>query len=137
MARHKLDLEPQLEVVVIGISSHVHDYRLSWALNRSLGVALARRRDDIAGIEGNGDARFAAYDHLDEENDTRLTLICNRGEGGRLLKDQKQADFFLVLDEEGPLNPADVLERVRATEFVLAAFTLDLKRLRSGHELFV
>src|SRR4029453_14184966 len=104
MARHKLDLEPEPDALVIGISSHVNDYRLCWALNRSLGVALARRTTDIAGIEGNTNARFAAYDHQDEESGTQLTLISNRSEGGRLLKDQKQADYFLVVDENGPLR---------------------------------
>ena len=28
--------------MLIGISSHVNDYRLCWSLNRSLGIALAR-----------------------------------------------------------------------------------------------
>ena len=134
MARHKLDLEPQPDAVVIGISSHVNDYRLCWALNKRLGVNLSRREKDIAAGTG---AHFAAYDHLDEETGARLMLISNRSEGVLLLKDQKQADYFLVVDEEGSLRSEEVMEQVRNTEFVLAAFTLDLKRLRSGHELFV
>jgi hypothetical protein len=30
----KLDMEPDPEVMLIGISSHVNDYRLCWSLNR-------------------------------------------------------------------------------------------------------
>lgn len=134
MARHKLDLEPEPDAVVIGISSHVNDYRLCWALNKRLGVTLTRREKDIVASTG---AQFAAYDHQDEETGARLMLISNRSEGVLLLKDQKQADYFLVMNEESPRRPEEIMEQVRNTEFVLAAFTLDLKRLRSGHELFV
>ncbi len=133
MARHKLDLEPEPDAVVIGISSHVTDYRLCWALNKCLGVNLTRREKDIAASNG---VQFVAYDHQDEDTGARLMLISNRSEGVLLLKDQRQADYFLVVDDEGPMRAEEVMDLVRNTEFVLAAFTLDLKRLRSGHELF-
>ena len=134
MAKHKLDLRPEPDAVVIGISSHVNDYRLCWALNRTLGLALARRDEDV--IDAAGIGRFAVYDHLDEDSGTQVTLLCNRSEGRVLLKEHKEADLFLVLDANGPLRPEDALELVRGTEFVLAAYMVDLKRLRSGLELF-
>lgn len=136
MAKHKLDLEPVPDTNVIGISSHVNDYRICWALNRSLGVQLTRRKDDIVMPDGGSSARFSAYDHVDEDSGALLTLIGNRSEGAWLLKEQKHADYFLVVDVRGPITAEAALERVRNTEFVLAAFMLDLKRLRSGLELF-
>lgn len=135
MAKHKLDLRPEPEVVVIGISSHVNDYRLCWSLNKSLELELTRRAEDVEGIDGAA-ASFAAYDHVFEDDGTLVSLLCNRSEGVLLLKEQREADFFLVLDENGPLRPDETLDRIRNAEFVLAAYTLDLKRLRSGLELF-
>ena len=47
MTKFKLDMDPDPEVTLIGISSHVNDYRLCWALNRALGINLTRRKSDI------------------------------------------------------------------------------------------
>jgi hypothetical protein len=135
VAKHKLDLRPEPEAIVIGISSHVNDYRLCWSLNKSLGLALARRKEDVPAIDGSP-GTFPAYDHVFEEDGSIVSLLCNRSEGAFLLKEHREADFFLVLEEHGPLRPETTLERLRNAEFVLAAFTLDLKRLRSGLELF-
>lgn len=136
MARHKLELEPELDVTVIGISSHVNDYRICWSLNRQLGVSLTRREEDVSGMEPGSPARFAAFDHVDVDTQAPMTLICNRSPEGILLKEFKQADFFLVVGEEGPMAPHEVLATVRGAEFVLAAFPIDLQKLRTGHQLF-
>ena len=60
MARLKLELEPDPEVVVIGISCHEQDYRLCWALNRHLGLTLTRRRTGLHDAE-DGTGLHAAY----------------------------------------------------------------------------
>jgi hypothetical protein len=52
--RIRLDVEPDPEVHVIGISSHVNDYRLCWSLNLCLGIALARRDRDILDSSAEG-----------------------------------------------------------------------------------
>lgn len=134
MARHKLDLSAEPDVAVIGISCHENDYRLCWALNKSLDLALTRRATDVAS-EG-GPARFAAFDHLDDDGQVTISLVSNRSEGLLLVKDQKQADFFLLVDEHAHLTAAETLDRARSTEFILAAFAVDAKRLRSGPGLF-
>ena len=47
MAKLKLDSDPDPDVFLIAISSHVNDYRLCWSLNNSLGIDLGRRKKDI------------------------------------------------------------------------------------------
>ncbi|MBX2972743.1 MAG: IPExxxVDY family protein [Flavobacteriales bacterium] len=137
MAKLKLDLEPDPDVTVIGISSHVHDYRLCWAINRSVGLELTRRRADIAD-EANGIvASYSAYDHVDEPTQARYTLVNNHSGDGILLKEHRQTDFFLVVDNElAELRP-DLLDRVRAAEFVLTAFQLSYDQLKAGHKLLL
>lgn len=137
MAKLKLDLEPDPAVTVIGISSHVHDYRLCWSINRSVGLSLTRRRTDIA-EENNGiTARYSAYDHVDEASQARLTLVNNHSGDGILLKEQRQADFFLVVDNELAENTPDLLDRLRRADFVLTAFPLPFEQLRAGHKLLL
>ena len=136
VAKHKLDMEPDPEVTLIGISSHVNDYRLCWALNRALGINLTRRSEDITDQGPEQMASYAAFDHTDPETDANWTLVHNHSGDGILLKEHKQADFFLVVDEAAPIAPDELLEQVRRSEFVLTAFTLDPRQLRGAHKLF-
>ncbi len=135
MAKLKLDLEPEPDVTVIGISCHEKDYRLCWALNRSMGLALTRRRQDIEEVSAGGTAVFATYDHPVDQENMRLTLVHNHSSKGHLLKEQKQADFFLVMDNELVGMMPDLIDRLRRTEFVLAVFPLPFEQLRAGHKL--
>lgn len=137
MAKLKLDMEPDPDVMVIGISCHVHDYRLCWSINRSVGLELTRRRSDITD-EANGiTARYSAYDHVDEPSQARYTLVNNHSGDGILLKEHRQADYFLVVDNELAEDRPDLLDRVRSAEFVLTAFTLSYDQLRAGHKLLL
>ncbi|MBX2981106.1 MAG: IPExxxVDY family protein [Flavobacteriales bacterium] len=135
MAKLKLDSIPQPDVFLIAISSHVNDYRLCWSLNKSLGLELSRRDEDIAGQGPERMAHFSAFDHTEEETQANITLISNHAPEGVLVADQRQADFFLVVDDQSSLLPDDTLERVRNSEFVLTAFTLDINNIKGAYKL--
>ena len=135
MARFKLELEPDPDVSIIGISCHEQHYRLCWALNRSTGMNLSRRREDISeNIDGRR-SRYATFDHMDPDTNARCTLVRNHGGDGYLLHEFKQADYFLVIDNVLAEREPPLLDLVRSTEFVLAAFPLELSHLRAGHKL--
>lgn len=135
MAKLKLDSEPEPEVLLIAISSHVNDYRLCWALNRSLGIDLCRRKKDIEDQGPEQKAFYPAFDHDGENHRDRISLISNHSPQGVLLAEQRQADYFLVVDDDDPDQAAGMLQRVRGTEFVLTAFFLDIKALKGAYKL--
>lgn len=137
MAKLKLDMEPDPDVTVIGISSHVNDYRLCWSINRSTGLELTRRRSDITDLAHGVMASFSVYDHVDERTQARCTLVNNHSGDGILLKEQRQADYFLVVDNEFAERAPDLFDRVRTAEFVLTAFQLPYEQLRAGHKLLL
>ncbi|HNR55139.1 MAG TPA: IPExxxVDY family protein [Flavobacteriales bacterium] len=137
MAKLKLSLEPVPDVTIIGISSHVNDYRLCWSINRSVGLELTRRRSDIADDANGIRALFSAYDHVDERSQARYTLVNNHSGDGILLKEQRQADYFLVVDNELVEQHPDLLERLRRAEFVLTAYPLSFEQLKAGHKLLL
>jgi hypothetical protein len=135
VAKYRLEEPVDPEVMLVGISSHVNDYRLCWALNRSLGINLVRRKEDIQEPGPLATSCFAAFDHLDDGSSARWTLVNNHGDDAILVKEQRQADFFLIVDQHAPISPADLLQQVRQSEFVLTAYPLDYKDLRTGHKL--
>lgn len=128
-------MEPDPEVTLIGISCHVNDYRLCWALNRALGINLTRREKDITDQGPEALASYSAFDHVDDESQAHYTLVNNHSGDGVLLKEHKQADFFLVVDESAPISPDEIIDHVRKTEFVLMAYPLDARKERGAHKL--
>ena len=135
MVKLKLDAEPDPDVFLIAISSHVNDYRLCWSLNRKLGLALSRRNEDIDQPGPERMAHFTAFDHVEEATLAQYSLVSNHAPDGVLVPDQRQADFFLVVDNAAQLPPNELLDHVRAAEFVLTAFPLDPRGLRGAHNL--
>lgn len=135
MAKFKLDSDLEPDVFLIAISSHVNDYRLCWSLNNSLGLELCRRSTDIEGQGPEQMAYFSAFDHTEEETMASIRLISNHAPEGVLVADQRQADFFLVVDDESSLRADETLERVRNAEFVLTAFTLDIINIKGAYKL--
>lgn len=135
MAKLKLGLDPDPEVFLIAISSHVNDYRLCWSLNRKLGISLTRRDTDIEEPGPEQMAHYTAFDHTEEITRAQYSLVSNHAPEGVLVTDQRQADFFLVVDLATHRPPVEVLEQVRGAEFVLTAFPLDPRELRGAHKL--
>lgn len=134
MAKIKFD-NPLPDVHLIAISSHVNDYRLCWAINRSLRIGLARRRTDIEAPGPERTAYFPVFEQLDEETMATIALVGNHAGDGVLIPDQRMADYFLVIDEDSFLRPAEALARLRDTEFVLAAFALDFSKIKGALKL--
>lgn len=135
MGKLRLDSDPEPDVFLIAISSHVNDYRLTWALNNGLEIELGRRPSDIKEQGPEQMAHFAVFDHMDEATRENITLISNHAPEGVLIADQRQADYFLVVDGNDPRRSAEMLDRVRASEFVLAAYLLDFKAVKGALKL--
>lgn len=129
-------MEPDPEVMLIGISCHVNDYRLCWALNKQLEINLTRREKDITDPGPEKLASYSVFDHTDEESQAQFILVNNHSGDGILLKEHKQADYFLIVDEAAPISPEQLIENVRRTEFVLMAYPLDARAERGAHKLF-
>lgn len=134
MGKIKFD-NPLPDVHLIAISSHVNDYRLCWAINKGLGLDLARRRKDIEAPGPERMAYFAAFDQQEEDTQAMITLVRNHAADGVLIPEQHGADYFLLIDEDSSLRPAEALARLRDTEFVLTAFPLDLAGIKDGFKL--
>lgn len=136
VARLKLDPSPAPELVVIGISSHVHPHRLCWSLNNAMGLELSRRADLVDTLSGH-EARFAAFEQTVPPDGYKWCLVNNHGPTGILLKEQRHADYFLVLDPVLAEDRPDLLDSVRQAAFVLTAFEVPYRTLRFGHKLLL
>lgn len=138
MAKHRLlEEEASPRVSVVALSCHVPDYRLCWSLNRTLGLALTRRRADIVEEAKDKELHYSVYEQADAEGAAMWSLVSNTCGKRKLIPSQKQADFFLVADQSVAEDTEELTERLRKAEFVLMAFALELDEIKMGHKLLL
>lgn len=137
MAKILLDEEFDFDFKLLGISSHVKDYRLCWAVNKSLSLDLTKLEEEIIIRDKNSDnqSTFSIYYYLDNDNEIEFELICNRHEHGYLIPELKKADYFLKISEYYSNNLEELIIQLRKTNLINMAFEIDVDTLRSKQNL--
>jgi len=148
-----LTIEYDFDFEVIGISSYARDYRLCWGINNKLELSLERAKDITADEDKQEPSSFdeelimnqrgpesafafSQFSYVDEEKGISFQLINNRCDTGRLLPEQKQADFLmLVKGLERDRGKANIIRALRTIPMVVTAFSIDVNKLKSKHNL--
>jgi hypothetical protein len=130
---HRLSSDTETPRILLGISSHENDYRLSWAINQHLGYKFTKAENYQSFNQRlNENQEFSTYCFVDEENGDTFRLISNRCDNGFLLDELKNIDFLLLIDaHNNAFNPADLLTKVKAVPFVSAIFKIEINTLKN------
>ena len=128
MARRKQTLKtgPDNNISLIGISCHLKSYRLSFAMDHSLGFGF-RRIKDFEIPESNEDQNLW-YPFLicdDKEFKNQFCLVGNHHPQGKLLPSLRQVDYFLMA--RNPMEKSyisNILIKIRSIPQVLAAYEI-------------
>ena len=136
MTKYKLDLDYDYSFALIGICSHLQDYRLCWALNKSLGLDLYRLDKSIEMLRGEHCNQFFVYRFEDEEDHVSYSLIGNKTHGSVLVPEHKQADYFLKIEGGMPDEIGLIINKIKAVKNVLTAFEIrEVELLKSKENL--
>ncbi len=137
MAKTTLDIKYEYDFILIGISCHEKEYRLSWALNQSLHFELERRKDMQIELKKQSEPlSYPFFEYDDVENYRKYYLISNKCTGGMLLPEQKQADFLLMI--KGTIRPPEkisIIKAIKEIQLVLTAFEINPEQLKSRENL--
>lgn len=137
MARYLLEEDITFNFHLIGISSHYHDYRLCWAVNKLLDFNLERSENEILIQEKKGEdvMAFPAFYFLCPDSEILFELISNRNEAGYLIPEMKQADYFLKFDDFYTDPVSELTKKLRSITMINMAFQVDPENLRSKYNL--
>ena len=137
MNKFKLTIEYDYDFLLIGIACHEKDYRVVWSINTHLKTDL-KKADDLK-IEQKKKTpiqQFSFYEYIDEEFYREFFLIANRSEGGMLVPEQKQVDYFLMV--KGSLKSEEkimFMQQLKKINIVLAAYDINPANLLSKQNL--
>lgn len=121
--KRKIVVEPFDDIKIIGICTHLEDYKLAWHINKLLNINLVKY-SDIVNEDGLGFS-FYLYDGGENSNTFNLVEIVNSE--GRWVNFSPATDYLIVIrnfinDE----NLAKILEKIKSIENVQLAYLIDL-----------
>lgn len=125
-----------LEYTIFGVSCHLRDYRFTYFLNDRLGFRLRRMDDFLMGEQSDALAyAFFIYPHPDERRN--YFLVANFHESGRLIPEERGADYFLIADDPLPaIRKRQLITRIQSVPGVLAAYEIPSGRSKNLEVIF-
>ena len=134
---HKLIVEDDFSFFLAGISSHENDYRLSWAINTHLKMALKRMDNlQIHNPRIKQDQEFSMYQYDDPETLMHYNLIDNRCDNGFLLEEMKNIDYILKITGEADKNfMVHLITKLKKIDIITTAFIINPAELKSRKKL--
>jgi hypothetical protein len=132
---HKLSLETGQLPVLIGISSHENDYRLSWLINEHTGLHFVKAPNHSAyNIRLKINQEFSMYTY--NQGGFTYRLVSNRCDNGFLLEELKNMDFLLLVEENDvPFPVNDFIATMKVIPFIAAVFKFDINTLKNKNRL--
>lgn len=135
MSKFSLELEEDFDFLMIGICSHIKDYRLCWEINRDFEIAL-KKEEDLE-IISKGESRSFSFNTFENEfNQNDIYLIGNKSEMGFLIPEEKNCDYFLII--KGPVQEkeeAEWLSQLNSNKNILTCYKIDPNSLKSKDNL--
>ncbi|MBO7468953.1 MAG: IPExxxVDY family protein [Bacteroidales bacterium] len=121
--KKKIVVEPFDDIKIIGICTHLEDFKLAWHINKLLNVNLVKYSDIVN--EDGLEFSFYLYDGGENCNTYNLVEISNSE--GRWVTFSPATDYIIVIrnfiNEE---NLAKHLEKIKHIEGVQLAYVIDL-----------
>lgn len=132
---HKFILsdEDENEFDLIGICSHVSDFKLAWDLNRNLNLELEFSSKLFTIYpKRNQTADFPYYFQDDEENYLSIYLIKNKYNGHTLIPELHQIDYFLFFVNNQIHDIEKLNNKIRNLEAsIFASYIIDTTKYAS------
>lgn len=135
MSKFSLEIEEDFDFFMLGICSHVKDYRLCWEINKEFGIEL--HKDPDLEVMNNGEQKtfsFNSYENSANPND--YYLISNKSELGFLVPEEKKCDYFLII--KGPLakkEEEELIKKLNHSKNILTCYPIEVSELRSKNNL--
>jgi hypothetical protein len=137
----KIFLDIRSEPVIftlIGISCHVKDYRISFLLNKHLGINFLKMEDLKITLNTKKEpTEFSLYYYYDEDYFNKYYLVSNRSQEYVLAPELKQLDFLMIVEGDFKKSQKDhLLKNIRSIPNLLLAYEINFVEIKN-HEMLL
>ena len=101
---------------IVGISTHLKDYRLAWYLNDKLKIELRKKQDFISATPTKTAGRaYSFFHYYDELFRYHYFLLSNKADGAHLFGKWAHISFLLLIKSEGEDRPGGRITELIST----------------------
>ena len=94
-----LDFEDEIDYSIIGITTNLKDYRLTFYLNKLPNFQF-KRVDPFTFNHQNKSFTYSIYVYIDHSNLRNYYLVANKSNAVKLVKKYQHFDYLLLMDGE-------------------------------------
>lgn len=133
----KLTTDEVYEFHLVGIVSTLPDYSIATRINKTFGIQFKREESDYQFFYEKRQANLSvSYFRCFAQFTGNWKLVTNHAEGGILIPEQNNMDYFLLLDTRmSDTDFKDVISRLSSIEDVNAAVVINHQKLKSKKNL--
>lgn len=131
MKKKIIKLSVETEFKLIGISTRISTYKLSWLLNSNLKTDFKQASDLILKSKDPGkSANYSIYEY-DTKTGIIYSLIQNKNNTGTLIKQLNNIDYLLKVEGDFSDKYIEQLaKKIRETENIIACLIIDNHKLK-------
>ena len=152
MKKKILDIDTEIKVGIIGVCSIAKDYRLCWEINRLLNLKLKRygrkglkylsleeKYKTGTNINDKFSSKTSIFAFTDKGKGLTYKLMQNTNpHGEKLVPEQKQVDYFMLISGQGYDKEKDrLISELRGLEIVLTTFEMNTNAIKSRLNVFI
>ena len=158
MKKLTLDIGYNFDFALVGITSHIKDYKISWLLNNNLKFNFIKIMDYLISNETKKQTKkenflfdkkedaslnssingFSQYYYQIEENHVSYFLISNKSENGLLIPELPIVDYFILI--QGPITENEIekfITSIREIPDISTVYKVDVSKLKSKNNLII
>ena len=128
-----LNIDNTPEYIIIGISSHLKDYRLSFNINSKLDFQLKKLNDlVIIKVENKKNQKYSLFHYEQPDTLNIIYLLSNNNPNGKLIPSQKQTDYFLLIkDIIDDQRKNKIIKAIKAIRNVLMIYEINPNTIKN------
>lgn len=119
------------EYQIIGICSHLKEYKLCWNINKILNSNLSKWEDFSFSTKNVSGGNFSFFYYNDLNNRNNIFLLSNKNDNMVLLDKIPEADFLLII--KGVFSDKrieEIISALKKISNILTVFSVDMNKIK-------
>jgi len=119
------------EYHIIGICSHLKEYKLCWHLNKILNSNLSKLEDFSFSNKNVTGENYSFFYYNDKNNRNNIFLLSNKNDNMTLLEKIPEADFLLIV--KGVFSGKrieEIISALKKTSNILTVFSVNMDKIK-------
>lgn len=119
------------EYCVLGICSHMKDYKLCWNLNKVLNIDLSKYEDFSSSGKKSSTEKYSFFYYNDANNRNNIFLLSNKKNNISLFEKISDADYLLLIKGRlSAIKTEELISALKKINNILTVFNVNMEKIK-------